>query len=453
MRAIVVGAGEVGYHIAKRLDKEGHDVTIIEENSAIKERVEKELDVMTIQGNGASPAALEAAGVAKTDMVIAVTDEDEVNLVISLLAKQSRGKKSIKTIARVRNPEFSKNPSLQSGKALGIDHLINPNQAVAEEITRLVQNPAAAQVAFFAEGKVELLGIDVRPEAPALRQRLKDLRSFQAQHPFIVTAISRNDELHIPYGETVIEPGDRLYLVAHRDDIPDILNRLGRQEEPPREVLIIGGGRIGRCLAEILEAEAEGIRITLIERNRKRCEELAEHLKRAKVIVGDGTDVQALAEEGIAEMDAVVTVSDDEATNILAALLLKKRLNAKKAIALVQRSHFIQLASSLGIDAISPRLTTASAILRSVRRGRVVSVVEMPEWDAEIMELVALPTTPVVDRPLREVNMPKGAIVAAISRGEQIIIPKGDTCILPDDRVILFTLPEAIPKVEELFSG
>lgn len=450
MRAIVVGAGEVGYHIAKRLDQEGHDVTIIEENAAVKERVEKELDVMTIQGNGASPAALEAAGVRKTDLLIAVTDEDEVNLVISLLAKEYG---VATTIARARNPEFSKSSFLQSGGRLGIDTLINPNQAVAEEIARLVHTPAAAQVAFFAEGKVELLGIDVRPEAPALRQRLKDLRSFQAQHPFIVTAISRNDELQIPYGETVIEPGDRLYVVAHRDDIPDILNRLGRQEEPPREVLIIGGGRIGLFLAEILEAEAEGIRITLMERDRKRCEELAEHLKRAKVIVGDGTDVQALAEEGIVEMDAVVTVSGDEATNILAALLLKKRLKAKKAIALVQRSHFIKLASSLGIDAISPRLTTASAILRSVRRGRVVSVVEMPEGDAEIMELVALPTTPVVDRPLREVNMPKGAIVAAISRGEQIIIPKGDTCILPDDRVILFTLPEAIPKVEELFSG
>ncbi|MCH7896199.1 MAG: Trk system potassium transporter TrkA [candidate division NC10 bacterium] len=450
MRAIVVGAGEVGYHIAKRLDQEGHDVTIIEENAAVKERVEKELDVMTILGNGASPAALEAAGVRKTDLLIAVTDEDEVNLVISLLAKEYG---VATTIARARNPEFSKSSFLQSGGRLGIDTLINPNQAVAEEIARLVHTPAAAQVAFFAEGKVELLGIDVRPEAPALRQRLKDLRSFQAQHPFIVTAISRNDELQIPYGETVIEPGDRLYVVAHRDDIPDILNRLGRQEEPPREVLIIGGGRIGLFLAEILEAEAEGIRITLMERDRKRCEELAEHLKRAKVIVGDGTDVQALAEEGIVEMDAVVTVSGDEATNILAALLLKKRLKAKKAIALVQRSHFIKLASSLGIDAISPRLTTASAILRSVRRGRVVSVVEMPEGDAEIMELVALPTTPVVDRPLREVNMPKGAIVAAISRGEQIIIPKGDTCILPDDRVILFTLPEAIPKVEELFSG
>jgi trk system potassium uptake protein TrkA len=446
----VVGAGEVGYHIAKRLDQEGHDVTIIEENAAVKERVEKELDVMTILGNGASPAALEAAGVRKTDLLIAVTDEDEVNLVISLLAKEYG---VATTIARARNPEFSKSSFLQSGGRLGIDTLINPNQAVAEEIARLVHTPAAAQVAFFAEGKVELLGIDVRPEAPALRQRLKDLRSFQAQHPFIVTAISRNDELQIPYGETVIEPGDRLYVVAHRDDIPDILNRLGRQEEPPREVLIIGGGRIGLFLAEILEAEAEGIRITLMERDRKRCEELAEHLKRAKVIVGDGTDVQALAEEGIVEMDAVVTVSGDEATNILAALLLKKRLKAKKAIALVQRSHFIKLASSLGIDAISPRLTTASAILRSVRRGRVVSVVEMPEGDAEIMELVALPTTPVVDRPLREVNMPKGAIVAAISRGEQIIIPKGDTCILPDDRVILFTLPEAIPKVEELFSG
>ena len=237
MRAIVVGAGEVGYHIAKRLDQEGHDVTIIEENAAVKERVEKELDVMTILGNGASPAALEAAGVRKTDLLIAVTDEDEVNLVISLLAKEYG---VATTIARARNPEFSKSSFLQSGGRLGIDTLINPNQAVAEEIARLVHTPAAAQVAFFAEGKVELLGIDVRPEAPALRQRLKDLRSFQAQHPFIVTAISRNDELQIPYGETVIEPGDRLYVVAHRDDIPDILNRLGRQEEPPREVLIIG---------------------------------------------------------------------------------------------------------------------------------------------------------------------------------------------------------------------
>jgi trk system potassium uptake protein TrkA len=156
----------------------------------------------------------------------------------------------------------------------------------------------------------------------------------------------------------------------------------------------------------------------------------------------------------VAETDVVVTVSDDEATNILAALLAKKRLKAKKAIALIQRSHLIQLAASLGIDApISPRLTTASVILRSVRRGQVVSLVEMPEMDAEIMELVALPTTPIVDCPLRDVDMPRGAIVAAISRGEQIIIPKGDSQILPGDRVILFTLPEAISKVEQLFSG
>lgn len=448
MRVIIVGAGEVGYHIAKRLVQEEHDVTIIEENTAVKERVEKALDVLAVHGNGASPAALEAAGVTKTDLLIAVTDQDEINLVASLMAKEY-GVKT--TIARARNPELSRSPFLREGKRLGIDLLINPNQAVAEEIARLVQAPAAAQVAFFAEGKVEILGIDVNVEAPVLTKRLKDLGAFQVKHPFLVTAISRNDSLHIPHGETVIQPGDRLYLVAHRDDVPPILNLLGRHEKPPRRVLIIGGGRIGLFLAEILEKE--DIPVTLIERSSSRCQELAHCLKRALVIEGDGTDLHALTEEGVTEMDAVVTVSDDEAVNILAALLAKRH-GAKKAIALVQRSHFVQLASSLGIDApISPRLTTASTILRAVRRGQVVSLVEMPEWDAEIMELVALPTTPVVGRPLREVDMPKGAIVAAISREEQIIIPKGDSHILPGDRVILFTLPEAIPKVERLFSG
>ncbi len=449
MRVIVVGAGEVGYHIAKRLVNEGHDVTIIEENAAVKERVEKELDVLAIQGNGASPAALEAAGVTKAKILIAVTDEDEMNLVASLLAKKYEGERT--TIARVRNPEFWKSPLLQSGGRLGIDHLINPNQVVAEEIARLVHAPAAAEVAFFAEGKVQLLGIHVGPEAPILKKLLKDLRAFQAKHPFLVTAISRKEQLIIPDGKTVIEPKDHLYLVAHRDDMPAIMDLFGLQEVPPRNVLIIGGGRIGLSLAELLEAE--GIPLTLMERNANRCDELANRLKKALVLKGDGTDIEALAEEGVAELDAVVTVSDDEATNILAALLAKNRFKAKKAIALIQRAHLIQLASSLGIDAaISPRLTTASVILRHVRRGRVVSLVEMPE-EAEIMEIVALPTTAVVDRPLRDLNMPKGSIVAAISRGEQIIIPKGESRILPGDRVVLFALPEAISKVERLFSG
>jgi trk system potassium uptake protein TrkA len=449
VRVIVVGAGEVGYHIAKRLVAEGHDVTIIEESAATKERVEKELDVLVIHGSGSSPSALKEAGVEKSELLIAVTDEDELNLVAAFLAKEY-GVKT--TVARARNPELSSSPLLRSGKRLGIDQLINPNQAVAEEIARLVQTPGAAQVAFFAEGKVELLGIGVKPEAPVIRQRLKDLTAFQAKHPFLVIAISRKDTLHIPHGETVIEPGDHLYLVANRDDIPPIMECLGhRLEEPHRRVLIIGGGRIGFFLAELLENE--DISTTLMERNARRCGELAQRLKKTKVLEGDGTDIEALADERVKEMDAVVTVSEDEATNILTALLAKRQ-GAKKTIALIQKSHFLQLASSLGIDApISPRLTTASAILRYVRGEQVVSLVEMPEWNAEIMELVALPTTPVVDHPLRDLDMPKGAIVAAISRGEEIIIPKGDSQILPGDRVILFTLPEAIPKVEQLFSG
>lgn len=447
MRIVIVGAGEVGYHIGRRLVQEGHDIVVVEESDRIRERLQQELDALIIQGNGAAPRTLEQAGIDKTDMLIAVTDVDEVNLVSCLIAKQY-GVRT--TIARARDPELSASPFLMAGNRLGIDLVINPNQVVADEIAKLVLIPSAAQAAFFAEGKVQLLGVNVGKGAPLLGKQLKELKSYRTTHPFVVVAISREDTLLIPGGDTSIQEGDHLYTVTAREDTTAILDLLGRHEAPPRNVFIIGGGRVGLALAEQLSAG--GIHVKLMERRPDRCSALADQLTRVLILEGDGTDIESLRAEGIATMDAVVTVSDDEATNILAALLAKRE-GAQKVIALIHRSHFLHLAASLGIDAaISPRLTTASVILKFARRGRVVSLVELPEWEAETMEMIVPPSSSAVDKRIRDIRIPQHTIIGAISRGEEIIIPRGDTQIRASDRVVIFTLPSAIPKVEELFA-
>jgi trk system potassium uptake protein TrkA len=448
VRIIVVGAGEVGYHIAGRLVQENHDVVVIEEDPRVRERVQSELDVMVIQANGASPAALEEAGIEKTDMLIAVTDVDEVNLTACLLAREW----GVRTkIARARNPELSASPFLQGGKRLGIDLLINPNQAVAEEIAKLVRIPAAAQAALFAEGRIQFLGVRVGAGAPILHTRLADLAAVQGRYPFLIVALSRRGRLLIPDGQATVEPEDKVYVVTRKESVPEILRLLGHEESETRSAFLIGGGRIGLAVAQILEAE--GVAVKVLEQDPARCQFLADKLQRSLVLQGDGTDIRILQEEGIAQMDAVVTVSNDEATNILAALL-GKRYGAAKAIALVQRPDFIPLAASLGIDAaLSPRLVTAGVILKYVRRGKVVSLVELSDWEAESMELIIPAGAPVVGRRLRDANLPADALVGAICRGEEVLIPKGDTVLAAGDRVILFTLPGSIAKVERLFAG
>src|SRR5581483_5369277 len=341
------------------------------------------LRVRAIEADGSSPRALETAGVRDASMVIAVADVDEVNIVACAIAHQY----GVATkIARVRDIELGAHPILQGGKVLGIDLLINPNQVVADEIRRVIETTGAAEVADFAEGRVQLLGVKIAPRAPVVNRRLRDLRSDQSSSPFLVVGIARGDELLLPTADTVVRPDDHVYVVSRREFIPDILVLLGRTGGATRRVFIIGGGRIGLRVAHALEAA--GRDVTVMDRSRARCEELGKQLTRARVIQGDGADVRRLMEEGISDCDALATITDDDATNLLAALL-GKRYGAKKAIALFKRPDLIPLVESLAIDApISPRLLTASVILRFVRRGRVVSVFELPESEAETLEVV-----------------------------------------------------------------
>ncbi len=447
MKIIIVGAGEVGFHIAERLSHENHDVVIIERDPAVRAEIQEQLDLMALEGNGSSPAVLEEAGVRDADLMIAVADIDEVNITACLLAREYGVPRRI---ARVRDPDFSESPFLEGGHRLGIDLLINPTIVVAEEILSLIKTPAAAEVGKFADGKVLMLGLPIGEGAPILDRPLKSLKPFHRTTPFVVVALYRGGRLTIPDGDTVVEEGDHLYFMSRRESVNDILTVLGKKESIVHRVLLIGGGRIGRRVAQLLEQEH--LTTKLLERRSDRCEELSKLLDNTLVLCGDGTDSRTLVEEGIADMDAVVAVTDDEATNILAALVAKEQ-GAKKAIALIKRRHLLQLLPDLGIDAaISPRIATANVILKYVRKGRVLSIFEVPESDAETLEFVISPGARAAGKLLREVGLPAGAIVGAVVHGGEIAIPRGDTILQPEDHVVIFALPQAIPGLEGLFS-
>ena len=292
MKTIVIGAGEVGYHIAERLSREGHDVVVIEQDSSVRARVQEELDVITIEGSGSSPRTLEEAGVRDAELIIAVADIDEVNVTACLLAKEYGVPRRI---ARVWNPDFSESPFLERGRKLGIDLLINPTIVVAEEILDLIKTPAAAEVGKFADGKVMMLGLQIAAGAPILDRSLKALRAFHATTPFLVVAIQREGRILLPDGETTVEKGDHLYFISKRESVNDILILLGKKESIIERILVIGGGRIGFQVAQRLEQDR--YKVKLLELSQARCEELSRLLEHALVLRGDGTDVQTLLDE------------------------------------------------------------------------------------------------------------------------------------------------------------
>jgi trk system potassium uptake protein TrkA len=446
MRIIVIGAGEVGYHIAERLSHEAHEIVVIERHPDVVRRLEQTLKVRAIEADGSSPRALEAAGVRDAAMVIAVADVDEVNIVACAIAHQY----GVATkIARVRDIELGEHPILAGGKVLGIDLLINPTQVVADEILRVIKTTGAAEVADFAGGRVQLLGVKVGVRAPLANRRLRDLRSLRASTPFRIVGIARGERLIVPTDDTTLAPEDHVYVVSERGVIPDILVLMGRTAAATRKVFVIGGGRIGLHVAGALEAEE--VAVTVLERGRSRYDELTRELASARVVHGDGTDVKLLVAEGIGEADAVATLTDDDPTNLLAGLL-GKRHGAKKAVALFKRQDLIPLVGSLGIDAaISPRLLTASVILKYVRGGRVLSVFELPESEAETLEVVVQQETPAEGRSIEGLGLPPEALVGAVVRGDQTLTPDPDRVLAVGDHVILLALPRAIPAVEQVF--
>lgn len=445
MKIIIIGAGKVGCQIAKTLSSENHDVTLIEKNDTIRQSAQNNLDVLTILGNGANVRTLEEAGIKQADMVIAVTSSDEANMIACMTAKQFGVPQKI---ARIRNPEYLYANALSREK-LGIDLTINPERATAREIVKLLKSPInVAQVQSFAGGKVQLFELKVEDSFPFINQQLK---SIIFKYPILVAAIFRNDKIIIPDGEERITAGDNLYILIKKDYFAGLNEIFNQKPLNMQNVMILGGSRIGIQTALILAKL--GINTKLIERDKERCEKIAEKLPHTLVINGDGTNIDLLKSEGIETIDGFVAVTGFDEDNLLVALLAK-HLGTKKVIAKVDRTNYIPILEKIGVDAVvNPRMTTASAILRFIRRGKIISLTLLKEGEAEVIELIVSPHSKIINKPLKKANLPRNSIIGAIVRQDKVIIPHGDDVIQPEDKIIIFALSSDIKKIEKIFDG
>lgn len=447
MRVLIVGAGEVGFHLAQRLSEENQDVVLIETDPDRAAFAQQQLDILTVVGNGASMSVLEEAGVRDARVIMAVTSRDEVNLIACLTAK----KLGIEyTVARISNPEYYDRSSVLSREQMGIDLMVNPERECAWETYQLLQSAAATDVAHFAEGRLQLIGLKVLEGAPVAGRTLAELGMELKDRHYLTAAIVRNGVTEVPGPDSTIEVGDQVYMIAPTDEVQDIPPMAGHPRFALRRVMIAGGSAEGLYLAAVLEQN--GIECTILDRDRRRCVEMAEQLPKSLVLHADATDLELLEMEGVSGIDGYVAATGNDETNLLSSLLAKS-IGARKVVTLIDKFEYLRLVPRVGIDAsVSPRISTVNAILRYVRRGRVITVASLAGIDAEAIEFQVEDDDFIVGRPLRDVGFPEGGVIGAILRGGEIILPRGDDMIMPGDDVIVFALPEAIGAVEKLFA-
>ena len=445
MRIIIVGAGEVGFHAARRLAVEDKDVVVVDKNAEALRRVSETTDVQTILGSGCSPRILAQAGVAEADILLAVTDSDEINLIACFFANSLAP--DLTKLARIRSEEYTAHKDLLAGRNLNIDKIINPDQEVVDSILRLMSVPGAVEISEFAGGKIRLIGLRLPDSSPVLGVKLMNLRERIGDVPVVVAGLVRDDALLIPHGGDRIQAGDIVYLACDITDQDDILALFGIEYEPVRNVLIVGGGQIGFKLAKSLDNKYFHTR--LVDMDPERCTYLSENLDRPIVIMGNGTDQDLLNEENVQDMDMVVAVTGDEEMNILSCLLAKT-LGARKTITRINNFAYMKLIQPIGIDhLVCPRLSAINSLLHYIRRGQVISTASIKGEEAEAMEAIAQENSSLVGKPISQIKFPKDALIICFQRGDKVIIPRGDTVIQPGDRLVILALRKKIAKVEQ----
>jgi len=447
MKIIIIGAGEVGYHIAKALSPK-NDVIIIEKAEEALKRAD-ELDVLAIEGNGAN-AELLSKFLQDSDLLVAVTGLDEVNIVAcmtaKLVARSKPGWKDIKTIARVSNPDYIDSP-VTSRAQVGVDLMICPELALASEVAEILSSPSAIDAEMFAEGKVRMTEFAISPESKLVGKQMQDLRLADC---CIVSAVFRDHEIIIPHGSDVIKANDHVVVVGKPEAMESLSSVFGSEVRHKNRVLIIGCGIVGFYLAKLIGKE-ENVDLKIIEHRKSRCIEVAETLEGALILNGDGTDLSLLREENIENMDVVIAVTDSDEKNLLCALLAKQ-LGAKKVIARADRSDYLPLFEMVGIDmAVSPREATVNEVLK-LTMGRGIQTLTTIEGErAEIIEYTASESSKIVGRPLNKVKFPRGALINMVVRGKETVVPRGDFIIENQDRVVIFSMSSAISEIEKLF--
>ena len=452
MKVIVCGAGQVGFAIARRLAAEQNDVIVIDQQPQLVQRVNDSLDVQGMVGFASHPDVLERAGAEGADMIIAVTHSDEVNMIACEVAHALFSVPM--KIARVRNQSYLAPGwrALFNREHLPIDVIISPEVEVAKAVLRRLEVPGTTEMAPFANDRVRLVGVTCQAECPVVDTPLRQLTELFPDLNIVVVGIVRGERMIAPRGDDQMLVGDEVFFVADKSRVGRALTVFGQEEPEARRIVVVGGGNIGLYLATEIEREHSSVRARVIELDKARAETIADQLERTVVINGDALERDILLEANVQNAETVVAVTDDDEVNILASLLAKKN-GCRRAVTLVNNAGYTSLMSSLGIDAaVNPRATTVSTILQHVRRGRIRAVHTLKDGMAEVIEAEALETSTLVGRPLREARLPAGVIIGAIVRGEQVIIPRGDSVIQAKDRVVIFALADAVRKVEKLFS-
>lgn len=450
MKIIILGAGQVGRSVANALVHEDNDITVVDQNNDLLLELQDRLDLGIVQGHAGQPSVLRRAGAEDADMILAVTNSDETNMVACQVAYTLFH--TPMKIARVRSQAYLDYPEIFAQEAFPVNVLISPEQLVTEYILRLVEYPGALQVLDFAGGRVRLVAVKAYYDGPLVGHKLRTLYDHIPNIDVRVAAIYREGEVIQPLGDTVIEVDDEVFFIAATENIRAVMSELRKQEKRYKRLIFAGAGNIGRRLAQSLESK---YRVKLIESDQDRAREIAERLDKTIVLHGDAADEDLLLEENIENTDVFCAVTNHDEANILSAMLAK-RLGAGKVMALINRAAYVDLVQSGSIDiAISPELATIGSLLTHVRRGDVVVVHSLRRGAAEAIEAVAhgdRGSSKVVGRTIDEIKLPKGASIGAVVRGEEVLIAHHDTAIESGDHVILFLVDKRqIRDVEKLF--
>ncbi|MGC6411666.1 MAG: Trk system potassium transporter TrkA [Candidatus Puniceispirillaceae bacterium] len=453
MKIIVCGAGIVGSAISEHLAHEGNDVTVIDSDAEKIQRITEHADVGAVMGVASHPDVLAQAGLAETDLIIAVTDSDEVNMVACQVAHTIF--ETPTKISRIRSNAYlsSQAQLLYASNNIAIDHIISPEREVSRAVGRQLQLPGAFDVKEMAGGRIRLIGVQIEANCAVLATPLRHLTTLFPDLSLTIVAIMRSGALIVPRdGRDMLEEGDRVYFVVDADHVERAMATFGHTEEEAASVVIAGGGNIGQMVAEELVAEGK-VTPRIIEINKEQARNLAKQVPASSVICGDMLDSDILKEAGVRATGTFVAVSDDDEVNILSALLAK-RMGAKHTVALVSMPGFVPLISTLGVDAvINPPQITISSLLEHVRRGRIHDVHSVSEGAGEVLEAEALATSSIVGKPLRNSRIPKGVAIGAVVRGERVIPARGDTIIEDGDRVIVFARKGSSKKAENIITA
>ncbi|MFN7167655.1 MAG: Trk system potassium transporter TrkA [Pannonibacter sp.] len=451
MKVVICGAGQVGYGIAERLAAEQNDVSVIDSSPKLVNAISDQLDVRGFVGNGAHPDVLAQAGADQADMIIAVTLYDEVNMVACQVAHSLFNVPT--KVARVRAQSYLQGRwrNLFAREHLPIDVIISPEIEVGDMVLRRLALPGAAETVRFADDQVVMVGIVCQEDCPVVDTPLRQLTDLFPDLGAVVVGVFRGGKLFVPKSSDQLLVGDLAYVVARRDQVRRTLGIFGHEEPEANRVVIAGGGNIGLYVAKALEQRQSKTRIKVIESSRERAVSIANELKRSVILHGSALDQAILEEADVSSADTMVALTNDDEVNILSCVMAKK-MGCRRNLSLLNNPSYPAFANALGIDAyISPRTVTISRILQHVRRGRIRGVHSLQNGAAEVIEAEALDTSPLVGRPLRDIDLPDGIRVGAVFRGGKVLMPNGDMQIQARDRIVIFAMANRVRQVEQMF--